>query len=323
LVPHFWGGNEDEAWVVLKALFEREMAVSFLCPKPLCPGDAVAVVAPSGAAEALPFEAGVKFLQCRYAVRWTQELCSSTGYLAGSDERRLRGLQEAIDSDDVKAIFAVRGGYGAMRLLPKLQLQGRSPKWLVGFSDITALHALWQRTGWQSLHGPVVTQMGTLPDDDLQTMLNALEKDSSSTSLLGTHCLVPGTAMGPLLGGNLSVFSRLIGTPYMPDTRGAILLLEDIGEAPYRMDRMWTHLRLAGVLKDVAGIVLGEFLQCGSKNENGNLEVLESLASETGVPCVSGFPIGHGARNMAVRLGGRARLSAGSLRLTCLHGEAK
>ena len=265
----------------------------------------------------------MEFLQRRYAVRWTQELCSPTGYLAGSDERRLKGLQEAIDSDDVKAIFSVRGGYGAMRLLPKLQLKGRLPKWLVGFSDVTALHALWQCAGWQSLHGPVVTQMGILPPDDLQAMVNALEKDNSSSFLLGTHCLVPGTAVGPLLGGNLSVFSRLVGTPYMPDTRGAILLLEDIGEAPYRIDRMWTHLRLAGILDTLAGIVLGAFVQCGGKKENGSLEVLESLAAETGVPCVAGFPIGHGARNVAVRLGGRARLSAGSLRLTCLHGETK
>ena len=281
------------------------------------------MVAPSGAAELARFEAGVAFLQRRYAVRWTQELCTPHGYLAGTDERRLKGLQDAIDSDDVKAIFAVRGGYGAMRLLPKLRLQGRFPKWLVGFSDITALHALWQRAGWQSLHGPVVTQMGTLPADDLQAMVNALEKNSSSSLFFGTHCLVPGTAAGPLLGGNLSTFSHLVGTSFIPDTRGAILLLEDIGETPYRIDRMWTHLRLAGVLKNLAGIVLGEFLNCEDKNGNNCLEVLGNLASEIGVPCVAGFPIGHGTRNLSVRLGCRARLSAGSLRLTCLHGETK
>ena len=307
----------------MKASIERERAVSFLCPQPLRPGDAVAVVAPSGAAETAQFEAGVEFLQRRYAVRWTQELCSPKGYLAGSDEHRLKGLQEAIDSDDVRAIFAVRGGYGAMRLLPKLRLKGRTPKWMVGFSDITALHALWQRAGWQSLHGPVLTQMGKLPAEDLQTMVNALEKDNNSQSFLGTRCLVPGTAMGPLLGGNLSVFSRLIGTPYLPDTHGAILLLEDIGEAPYRIDRMWTHLRLAGVLNNLAGVVFGGFLKCEDKESHDCLEVLEGLVSEIGVPCVAGFPIGHGARNMAVRLGGRARLSAGSLRLTCLHGDTK
>ena len=299
------------------------MAVSFVCPKPLRPGDAVAVVAPSGAADLARFEAGVEFLQRRYAVRWTQELCTPAGYLAGSDERRLQALQEAIDSNDVKAIFAARGGYGAMRLLPKLRLKERSPKWLVGFSDITALHALWQRAGWQSLHGPVVTQMGTLPAEDLQSMVTALEKDNSSSSLVGTRCLVPGTAVGPLLGGNLSVFCHLAGTPFMPDTRGAILLLEDIGEAPYRIDRMWTHLRLAGALRNLAGVVFGEFLQCEDKDGKGCMETLESLAAEIGVPCVAGFPFGHGARNASVRLGGRARLSAGSLRLTCLHGDNK
>ncbi|MCL2012965.1 MAG: LD-carboxypeptidase [Cystobacterineae bacterium] len=300
------------------------MAVPFLCPKPLRPGDAIAVVAPSGVVEPAHFEAGMRFLQRRYVVRWTHGLLSQTGYLAGSDERRLKELQNAIDSDDIKAIFAVRGGYGAMRLLSKLQLQGRKPKWLVGFSDVTALHALWQCMGWQSLHGPVVTQMGILHPEDLQTMLDALEKNTGNHCLLGTRCLVPGTASGPLLGGNLSVFSRLIGTPYMPDTRGAILLLEDNGEAPYRIDRMWTHLRLAGTLEKLAGIVLGEFFQHDRKNADQDcLAVLDSLASETGIPCVSGFSIGHGARNIAVRLGSQARLSAGSLRLTCLNGETE
>jgi len=264
----------------------------------------------------------MRFLQGRYAVRWGQGLFSKTGYLAGSDERRLEELQHAIDDEDIKAIFAVRGGYGALRLLPKVQLEGRTPKWLVGFSDITALHALWQRAGWQSLHGPVVTQMGVLGADDLQTLVDILERSGGNSSLLGTHCLVPGTASGPLLGGNLSVFSRLVGTPYMPDTRGAILLLEDVGEAPYRIDRMWTHLRLAGVLQTLSGIVLGTFSPCEDKQgAHGCLEVLESLASETGLPCVAGFPIGHNTRNVAVRLGSQVRLSAGSLRLTCLHGE--
>ncbi|MCL2259612.1 MAG: LD-carboxypeptidase [Proteobacteria bacterium] len=296
--------------------------MSLLCPKPLCPGDAVAVVAPAGVVASTPYEEGMKFLQQHYSARWGRGLLSQAGYLAGSDERRLEELQMAIDDEDIKAIFAARGGYGTMRLLPKLQLQGRSPKWLVGFSDITALHGLWQRTGWQSLHGPVVTQMGALGPEDLQSMLDTLERGSGNSRLLGTHCLVPGTASGPLLGGNLSVLCHLVGTPYMPDMRGAILLLEDIGEAPYRIDRMWTHLRLAGVFKHLSGIVLGSFLECEEKRgDNTCLKLLGSLASETGLPCVAGFPIGHGTRNVAVCLGSQVRLSAGSLRLTCLHGE--
>jgi muramoyltetrapeptide carboxypeptidase len=243
------------------------------------------------------------------------------GYLAGSDECRLKALQEAVDSDNIKAIFTIRGGYGAMRLLPNLQLQGRTPKWLVGFSDISFLHALWQKEGWQSLHGPVITQMGRLPAEDLHSMVSALEGGDNSPLLLGTHCWVPGTASGPLLGGNLSAFSRLLGTPYMPPMRGAILLLEDVGEAPYRIDRMWTHLHLAGIFGEVSGIVLGEFAHCEGKGGEGPMEVLESLATQAGVPCVAGFPIGHGARNHSLRLGGRVRLCADSLQLTCLPGE--
>jgi muramoyltetrapeptide carboxypeptidase len=131
---------------------------------------------------------------------------------------------------------------------------------------------------------------------------------------------VSGVAEGPLLGGNLSVLSRLLGTSFLPQAQGAILLLEDTGERPYRLDRIWTHLALMGLFGRVAGIVLGEFIACEEKDADySSADVLRELAAATGLPCAAGFPIGHGAVNEPVPLGARVRLDADARRLTFLE----
>jgi muramoyltetrapeptide carboxypeptidase len=216
-----------------------------------------------------------------------------------------------------------------MRLLERLPVPGTpndraagqdTGNPIIGFSDITALHQWRQRHGLISIHGPVVTQLGRLGQPTHERLFSLLESGSPAAPLRGTDALVDGTAEGPLLGGNLSVFTRLLGTPFMPDLDGAILLLEDVGERPYRLDRMWTHLQLAGVFRKVSGIVLGSFSGCEERNESyTSAEVLRELALETGLPCASGFPIGHGDSNEPVPLGVRVRLDAGSARLTFLE----
>jgi len=134
---------------------------------------------------------------------------------------------------------------------------------------------------------------------------------------------VAGTAEGPLLGGNLSVLTRLLGTPFLAPLEGAILLLEDVGERPYRLDRMWTHLALAGVFRQVRGIVLGDFTGCEERDAPySSAEVLRELAAGTGLPCAAGFPIGHGTENQPLPLGVRVRLDAGSRRLVFLESAA-
>jgi muramoyltetrapeptide carboxypeptidase len=131
-------------------------------------------------------------------------------------------------------------------------------------------------------------------------------------------------AEGHLIGGNLTVFVHLLGTPYMPPLDGAVLLLEDVGERPYRLDRMWNHLRLAGVFSRVRGIVLGEFTGCEEKDADySSADVLRELAKETGLPCAAGFPIGHGAINYPVALGTQVRLEADTSRLTFLEGAVR
>lgn len=195
---------------------------------------------------------------------------------------------------------------------------------IIGFSDITALHQWRQRNGFVSIHGPVLTQLGRLQRSASERLFSLLESTSPAQSIQGATTLVDGNAEGVLLGGNLSVFTRLIGTPYMPDLDGAILLLEDVGERPYRLDRMWTHLQLAGVFRKVAGIVLGSFTGCEEREESyTSHDVLRELAVATGLPCAAGFPIGHGDTNEPVPLGLRVRLDATARELTFLEAAAE
>ncbi len=283
------------------------------------PGDPVAVVAPSGPFDRDAFEKGAKVIAARYQARFDDGLFAQARYLAGDDRRRLGEFHHAWADPWLKAVFTARGGYGAMRLLPALRFDAH--KALVGFSDVTALHCSLQAAGLRSLHAPVLTQLGTQPPEAHLRLFELLESAAPPAPLSATATLVPGTAEGPLVGGNLSVFTRLLGTPYLPPLRGAVLLLEDVGERPYRLDRMWTHLKLAGVFSQVAGLALGTFTGCEEKDAGYSAEqVLADLAKETGLPCALGFPIGHGTENVPVPLGARVRLEASSRRLEFKEG---
>lgn len=292
-------------------------------PTALRPGDRVAVVAPGGPFDRDGFEAGLRVLAERYRPVFDEGLFARTRYLAGDDGRRLDELAAAFADESVRAIFAARGGYGSMRLLPKLRAAGvarTSSKPVVGFSDITALHLALLAVGRVSIHGPVVTQLATQPPEVAERLFRLLESTGTPAEPLAGTPLVGGVVEGALVGGNLSVLTRLLGTPYLPALDGAILLLEDVGERPYRLDRMWTHLAFAGVLDRVSGIALGEFTDCEEPGGGyGSDDVLRALATETGLPCVGGLPIGHGALNMPVALGARVRLDGGAGRLEFLE----
>jgi muramoyltetrapeptide carboxypeptidase len=166
----------------------------------------------------------------------------------------------------------------------------------------------------------VLTQLGRQAKSTQARLFELLESGSPVGPLYGTATLVSGHAEGPLLGGNLSMFSRLLGTPFMPPLEGAVLLLEDLAERPYRLDRMWTHLELAGVFSKVVGIVLGSFTGCEERDANyGSMDVLQDLAAATGLPCAAGFPIGHGEINEPVPLGVRVHLDADARKLSFLE----
>lgn len=225
-------------------------------------------------------------------------------------------LQHAFDDASLRAVFTARGGYGSARLLPKLRLSRAVP--LIGFSDITSLHCAMQTRGQRSLHAPVLTQLGKSPNDVVDRLF-AILSGATPPPLEAARVIVPGRAEGPLLGGNLSVLTRLIGTPWWPSLRGAVLLLEDVGERPYRIDRMLTHLKLSGLLEGVVGLALGEFTDCDDATYPLT-EVLDELVRDLGLPCVAGLRIGHGDVNQAAPLGARVRLDADAGRLEWLEG---
>jgi muramoyltetrapeptide carboxypeptidase len=295
-----------------------------IVPPPLAPGDAVRVIAPSSPFDPEPFERGLEVLAGRLGLRpkLREDVRARKGYLAGEDARRIEEWREAALDPEAKAIFCARGGYGAMRILSALDpapLLAR-PKVLVGFSDVVALHALLNRAGLATVHGPVVTQLGRAPEEAI-LHLGALlagrppsPRDGGGapapgSGLAGTDTIRPGRASGPLLGGTLAILAHLAGTPFAPRLDGAILLLEDVDERPYRLDRYLTQLRLAGLLDGVAAVALGQLTRCDAAGLRG-VDVVRELVRDLGVPAILGLPVGHEDANFAVPLGARATLVA-------------
>jgi len=292
----------------------------FAKPGGLRPGDRVAVVAPAGPFDRESFEAGLEVLAARYRPAFDEGLFARTRYLAGDDGRRLTELARALGDDSIRAVFAARGGYGSMRLLSGLRVAGLAPKLVIGFSDVTAIHLALQAAGWVSVHGPVVTELARQPAWAIDRLFHLLESPDTPAPALEGATVNGGVVEGPLVGGNLSLLTRLLGTRHLPVLDGAVLLLEDVGERPYRLDRMWTHLALAGILDRVAGIALGEFTGCEEPDEDyGGADVLAALVAETELPCIRGLPIGHGTVNVPVPLGGRVRLDGRAGRLAFLE----
>ena len=301
-----------------------------LKPPPLREGDTIAVVAPASVPRDMSkFKQGVEQLRVRgYRVEVGRAEYVRRGYLCGPDPDRLNELNGYLRRPDVKLILSARGGYGTMRLLPELDYEAikQHPKLLVGYSDITALHfAIFEKTGVPGISGPMAAVEWHDPDPASERLFWDLVRGGTPESVLGPkgeqmQGVRPGTVQGVLLGGNLSVIVRLIGTPYLPSLDGAILYVEDVGEQPYRIDRMWTHLRLAGVFDRLAGVALGDFTDCETPGADFTLrDIIAGLAGETGLPCVGGFPIGHGAVNVPVALGARVRLDGGAGTLTFLE----
>jgi muramoyltetrapeptide carboxypeptidase len=297
-------------------------------PPHLKAGDVVRIVAPSGPVPQEELEAGARLLAQRYRVRYDPAaVLRSEGFLAGPDEHRLAQLEAALRDPDTRAVFLARGGYGLLRLLPRIDRArlAADPKPIIGFSDGTALLALAASAGVTSIHGPLVTQLPRVPAADREALFGLLERPGQSLLLEGLETLLPGRVQGPLLGGNLEVFSRLLGTPFLPDPTGAVLFLEDVGERPYRVDRLITHLDLAGIFDAVSAVIIGEFKDCkepeSSRLASPSIEaVLEERLGRLPIPVVRGAKIGHGDRNAPLPYGALVELDSRQETLIALEG---
>ena len=283
-------------------------------PARLQPGAVIGIAAPAGPFQAETLSRGVDALRAMgFEVVVPEGIFARLRYLAGADAERAALLQELMLDDRVDAVMCARGGYGCLRILPLLDYAAISarPKPLIGFSDVTALlAALGERCGVVTFHGPLVTTLASASDRTRQSFCDALTSAEPVTYRLdGATTLRLGTAAGPICGGNLTTLCHLVGTPYMPRLRDRILFLEDRGEAPYRIDRMLSHLKTAGCLRGVRGILLGSFEECGPDGEI--LEIFGELFRDSGIPILAGFEAGHTDPNLTIPLGARAVLDAG------------
>lgn len=282
-------------------------------PRLLRKGDRIGVLAPSGPVKEPELREGIEALESLgFPVVLSAHTFEQEGYLAGPDACRMQELHGMFRDERLKAIICARGGYGVMRLFEKMDfdLVRKHPKILVGYSDITALLlALYRKTRLVTIHGPVIKNMGANQGRNLESLLRLLtSREPVTLKFTGTKALKKGLARGTLMGGNLTLLTHLAGTPFMPPLRGALLFLEEKGEEPYRVDRMLTHLRLAGVFERCAGIMIGSFEGCG---ESAEVEALiEERLGDLDVPVITGIPVGHGEENVALPIGVRAELDA-------------
>lgn len=293
-------------------------------PKALQPGDLIGIIAPASPAPEEKVKLAIEQVEALgFRVKMTQSCYEKHGYLAGTDDRRAEDLNLMFRDPEVKGILCLRGGYGTPKILNKIDWAAikANPKVFCGYSDITALHlGMNQISGLVTFHGPMAASdiAGGMDDYSKDYWLRALTQTAplgeiSNPAGEEIHCLVPGEASGELVGGNLALVAATIGTPYEIDTKGKILFLEDIGEEPYRVDRMLTQLALAGKFADAVGIVLGDWNDCDPAKPEQSLSLLEvftEIVVPYGKPMIYNLQAGHCTPKVTLPFGVRAVLKA-------------
>ncbi len=302
-------------------------------PKHLRPGDVIGICAPaSPPATESDLEKGIRYLErAGFRVEVGKNVHRRRGYLAGSDAQRLSDLHSLFASRHVRAIFTARGGYGSQRLLSLIDysLVRRNPKIVVGYSDITALHlAFFTRTGLVSFSGPMVAvEMSRGLSGKVEERFWRCLMTTDPPEPLGGTRRIPaprqGSATGRLIAGNLSMIASLLGTSYFPVLPDPIALIEEVGERPYRLDRMMRQLGQSKPFSRLRGIGAGKFIDCQPEKGKPSL-TLQSVLAESlaglGVPVVDGLPFGHYGESAAIPLGVRVRLDGSKCRLEFLEG---
>jgi len=298
-------------------------------PARLKKGNTIGVFCPAGPIRDIAaFETVVQILRnFGLKVQIQGNIHDQGSYLADSDQQRADNLHALWDDDTIAAIMAARGGFGCMRMMNSIdfELIRKKPKFLIGFSDVTALlGGLVSRSNTIAVHGPVVSSLATSDEKSIHQLLALLGGDSEAAiKTKQLEILRPGTCNGVLTGGNLTTLSHLIGTPWEQDFSDTVLILEDTAEPLYRIDRMLTQLAAGGKLDRLAGIVLGSF-DTGSGDALANLRLEEQvwnrvleLTEQRKIPVWGRFPVGHLEKNLALPLGLQVTMddSSGSLHL--------
>lgn len=297
-------------------------SLSLIKPAGLRSGDRIGIISPAGPVDEADLQPGLRLLESSgFRIRVASHVYSRKGYLAGEDQSRLDDLHAMFQDREIKAVFCARGGYGTLRLLDRISydLIRTSPKILVGYSDITALlMAIHRKTGLVTYHGPTVREFASGDKKNLSSLLRLISsKQPVKLSLANGTAINPGRAKGVLFGGNLTLICHLVGTPFLPSFDGCILFLEEKNEPLYRVDRMLTHLRLAGHLKGLSALIAGDFDGCGDRAAINSL--LMDMTMGMDIPIAAGLPIGHGSENSAVPLGLMADLDTDLMTLSIMQ----
>lgn len=284
-----------------------------LLPGRLIPGDTIGIVAPASPFDRKEFGRGVAVLKAMdFRLIVPDDIYIKNGYLAGPDIHRANLINTFFADRKIKAIICAKGGFGSMRILSLLdfELIKKNPKIFIGFSDISAiLSVLYTKCGFVVFHGPMVASLGDASRKTMEALLAAVSSDTMLAIRPKTGITIRhGVASGPVAGGNLTTLCHLVGTSFEPGLKGHLLLLEDKGEPCYRIDRMLTHMKLAGCFDDLAGLVLGSFKDCGPISEI--VEVVDNLFKDDNIPILAGFEVGHGKNNITIPIGLNATVDA-------------
>jgi len=324
-----------------KFAFAKPNMSKLIKPQRLIPGDTVWIVAPSGASAGQEnIDSGIAKIEgLGYKAKLGNNIAKRYGYLAGTDEERASDVNDALRCQESKGIFFLRGGYGAMRILPDLDYDAfrKYPKVASGFSDITALHmAFLTQSRVVTFHGPCAesswspfskSTIGIITEAEA---FGEVKHPTGDPLAMNRKTLVPGIAEGSIVAGNLSMIVSLLGTPYMPSLKDAILVLEDIGEDPYRVDRMLTQIWLSGEFKHAKGLIFGNFRErrpagapvpdTSDASTTFNIDqVFSDRAKKIGLPCYQGLSFGHIGLNHIIPQGIRAKINAEACRLDILE----
>ncbi len=284
-------------------------------PQALSPGDLVYITAPAKCIDESAIQTAANWLkQNGLSVRISAHCTGNHNYFSGTDEERLMDMQTALDDPEIKAIWCARGGYGSVRLIDQLNWEAfdHNPKWMIGFSDITVFHQRLQQNEIASIHGTMPLNVGENTKESLDSLLSAFIGKASALEGKASDWNINGTAIGRVIGGNLSIVCSLIGTNDQPDYSGSILFIEDLAEHLYKIDRMFYTFKKSGILKQLVGVVIGGMTDMkdtsppfGSSLE----EIICHHLAPLNIPVAFNLPSGHINDNQAILLGGNYVLS--------------